>query len=111
MTYFCPKCGHELAERAHQGVTLDVCTQCQGIWLDRGELAKVIGAARRAEADRVAAEAPRRERPVDDFADDSSDDGWPTERRRRQRDDDDHDDDRRYGRRRSFFDRLGDIFD
>ena len=34
----CPKCGAELTERDHHGVKIDQCTECGGIWLDKGEL-------------------------------------------------------------------------
>ena len=39
----CPRCEHEpLAERDRDGVTVDVCARCRGVWLDRGELEKLI---------------------------------------------------------------------
>ena len=39
----CPRCGSEpLDERVREGVTIDVCGACRGIWLDRGELEKLI---------------------------------------------------------------------
>ncbi len=34
----CPKCGMELVEIGYQGVMVDKCTGCEGIWLDAGEL-------------------------------------------------------------------------
>lgn len=34
----CPKCGHDLAEEDLEGVRLDRCTFCEGIYLDAGEL-------------------------------------------------------------------------
>jgi len=34
----CPKCGCNLEEREHQGVKIDACPECGGIWLDKGEL-------------------------------------------------------------------------
>ena len=34
----CPRCGGQLAERSHHHVTIDVCTECGGTWLDKGEL-------------------------------------------------------------------------
>jgi ssDNA-binding Zn-finger/Zn-ribbon topoisomerase 1 len=34
----CPKCGHDLAEREFQHVKVDVCPNCHGMWLDKGEL-------------------------------------------------------------------------
>lgn len=34
----CPKCGHDMQEEALEGVTLDRCSYCEGIYLDAGEL-------------------------------------------------------------------------
>ena len=34
----CPRCGKALVAVEHQGVTVDQCPACQGVWLDRGEL-------------------------------------------------------------------------
>jgi hypothetical protein len=34
----CPKCGHDLVEREFQHVKIDSCPNCQGVWLDKGEL-------------------------------------------------------------------------
>ncbi len=34
----CPKCGCDLEEREHSGVKIDACSECGGIWLDKGEL-------------------------------------------------------------------------
>ena len=34
----CPKCGAQLAERELQHLKVDVCTECNGMWLDAGEL-------------------------------------------------------------------------
>jgi hypothetical protein len=38
----CPKCGTRLAEETLEAVTVDVCPACHGLWLDDGELTKVI---------------------------------------------------------------------
>ena len=38
----CPKCGSQLQEETLQEVTVDVCPACHGIWLDDGELTKVV---------------------------------------------------------------------
>lgn len=35
----CPKCGDPLLARSADGIEVDECVACQGIWLDRGELA------------------------------------------------------------------------
>lgn len=34
----CPKCGHDLVEKSFQDVMIDQCANCQGIYLDAGEL-------------------------------------------------------------------------
>ncbi len=51
----CPVCDVPLLMAARQGVEIDYCPQCRGVWLDRGELDKII--------ERSAAEMvpPRRE--------------------------------------------------
>jgi Zn-finger nucleic acid-binding protein len=38
----CPNCGEALRERERSGIEVDVCPACRGIWLDRGELDKLI---------------------------------------------------------------------
>jgi len=37
----CPKCGMELVEIEYQRIMIDKCTECEGIWLDAGELGSV----------------------------------------------------------------------
>ncbi len=44
----CPRCNkHTLEERERDGITIDVCQECRGIWLDRGELERLIARAAR----------------------------------------------------------------
>lgn len=38
----CPKCITGLKVTDRQGVEIDYCPTCRGVWLDRGELDKVI---------------------------------------------------------------------
>ena len=38
----CPICRVELVMSDRQGIEIDYCPQCRGIWLDRGELDKII---------------------------------------------------------------------
>ncbi len=38
----CPKCGHDMAEKDMEGVAVDVCGFCEGIYFDAGELDKVF---------------------------------------------------------------------
>jgi Zn-finger nucleic acid-binding protein len=85
----CPRCEGALDEREREGVTIDVCRGCRGVWLDRGELEKLLARVGQAARD-------------DDGEDDDDDD------------EDGDDDDRgggRRGRRRGWFDRLGGLFD
>ena len=86
----CPTCSVELKMTERQGVEIDYCPQCRGVWLDRGELDKIIERAQ-----------PQLQSPAQQS---------PMEYRR---DDDDRYDDDRYKqfgkrRRRGF---LGDLFD
>ncbi|HMQ04119.1 MAG TPA: zf-TFIIB domain-containing protein [Pyrinomonadaceae bacterium] len=37
----CPKCDGTLFETEYENITIDVCDQCTGVWLDAGELAQV----------------------------------------------------------------------
>jgi Zn-finger nucleic acid-binding protein len=37
----CPKCDEVLDRLSSGGVEVDICESCGGIWLDRGELAKL----------------------------------------------------------------------
>jgi Zn-finger nucleic acid-binding protein len=38
----CPLCKVELKMTDRQGIEVDYCPQCRGIWLDRGELDKLL---------------------------------------------------------------------
>ena len=38
----CPKCGHDMKEENLQGVSVDRCTFCEGIYFDAGELDQVF---------------------------------------------------------------------
>jgi uncharacterized protein len=38
----CPVCRVPLVMSERQGVEIDYCPQCRGVWLDRGELDKII---------------------------------------------------------------------
>jgi uncharacterized protein len=105
----CPVDNETLVMADRNGVEIDYCPKCRGVWLDRGELDKIIersGAA----ADPVRT-APRDAAPRDAAPVYQSEPGRAApvyrEEPRRQRDDDD---DRRYPkkRRESF---LSDLFD
>jgi Zn-finger nucleic acid-binding protein len=38
----CPNCDVNLVMTDRNGVEIDYCPECRGIWLDRGELDKII---------------------------------------------------------------------
>jgi len=47
-TLLCPSCMVELKIAERQEVEIDYCPQCRGVWLDRGELDKIIDRSRKA---------------------------------------------------------------
>ncbi|HTG55329.1 MAG TPA: zf-TFIIB domain-containing protein [Niabella sp.] len=38
----CPNCNINLVMADRSGVEIDYCPECRGVWLDRGELDKII---------------------------------------------------------------------
>jgi Zn-finger nucleic acid-binding protein len=58
----CPLDGTKLVMSERQGVEIDYCPECRGIWLDRGELDKIL--------ERADPDDRRDERPRDDDRDD-----------------------------------------
>jgi Zn-finger nucleic acid-binding protein len=51
----CPTDGTQLVMSERSGIEIDFCPECRGVWLDRGELDKII------ERSSVARNAPRAE--------------------------------------------------
>ena len=43
----CPNCGSRLVEVERSDVLIDACPECRGVWLDRGELDKILVMERR----------------------------------------------------------------
>ena len=99
----CPVCNVNLLMSEKQGIEIDYCPKCRGIWLDRGELEKII--------ERSNAEMPRideRDYKKDDYKrDDYKKDDY---RKPFYHDDDDYKHKGGYNqkKKKSFFD---DIFD
>lgn len=59
----CPTCTEtDLVMTDRQGVEIDYCPKCRGVWLDRGELDKII--------ERSSQTAPLSRRDDDDWDDD-----------------------------------------
>ena len=46
----CPACRVDLVMSDRQGIEIDYCPKCRGVWLDRGELDKLIERSAGAEA-------------------------------------------------------------
>ena len=38
----CPKCGMELVAINYKGIEIDKCSECEGVWLDSGELEALL---------------------------------------------------------------------
>ena len=38
----CPSCGSRLVEVERSEILIDACPECRGVWLDRGELDKIL---------------------------------------------------------------------
>lgn len=109
----CPVDGSELKMTDRNGIEIDYCPQCRGVWLDRGELDKIIERSVQYEQNQPAlppqptypaAAQPPRQAP-DQPAQPPYDPNY-----RRYDDDYDDDYDKRHGKhkRKSF---LGDMFD
>ena len=44
MSLLCPKCHNVMNQYERNGVVVDQCTECRGLFLDRGELEKLVRA-------------------------------------------------------------------
>ena len=51
MDLTCPKCQAPMRSYERSGVTVDQCTECRGIFLDRGELERLVDADTRFHGD------------------------------------------------------------
>jgi Zn-finger nucleic acid-binding protein len=102
----CPVDGETLVMADRHGVEIDYCPKCRGVWLDRGELDKIIERAGGAES-AVPLREPARGA-VQAYAEEPRREMRREETRRRDHDDDD-DYDRRPRKRRESF--LSDLFD
>jgi Zn-finger nucleic acid-binding protein len=105
----CPKCNGLMRTYERSGVTVDQCTECRGIFLDRGELERLVDA----EQGWQRSHAAPRDRDGDYERERERGPSFPSPFGGRY-DDDDDDDRRRYSqgshkrRKKSFFDELFD---
>lgn len=103
----CPECHTAMKVVARGEVFIDICPACRGVWLDGGELEKIMADTRRHEAERLADEriaegrGPRPSVPREHHGDDRGERG---------RYDDDRGDRKRKKKKRGMFD-LGDLGD
>jgi len=54
----CPVDGTQLVMAERQGIEIDYCPSCRGVWLDRGELDKIVERATAEAAPAAQAQAP-----------------------------------------------------
>ena len=96
----CPQCGAVMRERDRAGVKIDFCPDCKGVWLDRGELDKIVAIELEDERE-VSAAGDRARRDFDD-GDDDERELRPARRR--------SDEDPRKSKKSSFFEGLTEMF-
>lgn len=60
----CPRCQGDMRELPKSGVLMDVCSRCRGVFLDRGELEKIVALAGEYERDYYP-EGQQRQQPYD----------------------------------------------
>ena len=58
----CPNCNETLVMADRQGIEIDYCPKCRGVWLDKGELDKIVERS----ADYSPNPGPERSRSYDD---------------------------------------------
>ena len=90
MDLTCPKCHGQMRNYERNGVHVDQCTECRGIFLDRGELDRLI------DAENAWHGGPGEPRTDQDRVDRHRDDRDRYDRDRDDRDRDDRDHDDRY---------------
>jgi uncharacterized protein len=72
----CPTCMVDLRIAKRQDVEIDHCPKCRGVWLDRGELDKIIQRTIEDEE-----RSPRRRGEGERFSREDRDEDWDEERR------------------------------
>lgn len=89
----CPVCDNvKMREVDKDGVIIDLCPQCKGVWLDRGELDKLMSGVKEMRED---FSQWHRERYNEDHKENYYKDSTPYKGKKK----------------KSFFDRIEDIFD
>ena len=104
----CPKCRGAMRTYERSGITVDQCGDCRGIFLDRGELERLVDAEARFNAPQQSQQQPRyEEKRYEEKKRYDDDRRYDNDRR--------YDDDRRYGnqyphkkKKKSFLEELFD---
>lgn len=78
----CPSCEELLVMAERQGVEIDYCPKCRGVWLDKGELDKIIEKSAAAESNLQLKQNKEQRKQFDDFDDDDDDEGFFNRNRR-----------------------------
>jgi len=63
----CPACQVTLTMTERQGIEIDYCPKCRGVWLDRGELDKIIERSATQPREQPAPPPQRRDHDDDDY--------------------------------------------
>jgi Zn-finger nucleic acid-binding protein len=63
----CPACDQDLVMSDRQGIEIDYCSKCRGVWLDRGELDKIIERSLKDATPAEPRREPMREQPRDSY--------------------------------------------
>ena len=66
----CPNCKETLVMTERQGIEIDYCPTCRGVWLDKGELDKIIEKSYNAESSQIKPPHEKLGRQDDDDDDD-----------------------------------------
>jgi len=113
--FLCPNDNNQMLKVERSGIEIDICPTCNGVWLDRGELNKLL-AAEKDEASQAASAQQRFQNEVRSF--ERSPDEWKRshkydhDKKRYRYDGDEDDDDRgKHGRKRKRSFSLADLFD
>ena len=113
----CPVCDGKLRQVQKHGVEVDICPDCKGVWLDRGELDKIVelvssgGPAQVREEPVQPRQQEYRPEPKEDRERYREDRDRRYEEDRRYKERDDRNYDPRTGKRRKKESWFGEIFD
>ncbi|MFT3676858.1 MAG: zf-TFIIB domain-containing protein [Chitinophagaceae bacterium] len=65
----CPNCNETLVMTERSNVEIDYCPQCRGVWLDKGELDKIIEQSKRYDSDSTGYAERENKRTEEDYRD------------------------------------------